>query len=158
LWLKDSVVGHQRQPACIAFFVLFLYLLEAPGVLSPELVWLGAYWAGISFCVYYVVAILILDKAHVEVERSNPRPSRNVIERVSEIFFQATLDYFPITCVPWEETAKLPPSRQYVFAVHAHGIHCTPLILFSTPGSDFDKKFPNLVGSKLTGLAATVMS
>lgn len=141
----------------IAFFSLLIYVLAVSQVITPELVWLGAYWIGGPFCIYYCIAILILDKAHVEVEQSNPRQSRNRMERASETFLQSFLDYFPMTCVPWDSHAKLPPDRQYVFAVHAHGIHCTPLALFSTPGSDFDKKFPGLVGQKLTGLAATVM-
>ena len=62
-----------------------------------------------------------------------------------------------MTCIPWSDDAQLPTTRQYVFAVHPHGIHCMPLSLFTTYGSDFDKKFPNLVGHKITGLAATVI-
>jgi len=140
----------------LTFFASIVYVLKSI-LLTEELTRIIIFWVFIPFCVYYVVAILIMDKTHVDVKQSNPHPSRYALEHASESFMKSTLDYFPLSCVPWEENAKLPPDRQYVFAVHPHGIHCTPLALLSTVGSDFDKKFPGLVGSKLTGLAATVM-
>jgi len=140
----------------VSFFLLIIHLLD--NILLPEeFMSMVMFWLAIPFCVYYMVAILILDKTHVEVKESNPHPPRFALEHASSAFLKSTLNYFPLSCVPWEETAKLPISRQYIFAVHPHGIHCFPLGLLSTVGSDFDKKFPGLVGSKLTGLAATVM-
>lgn len=114
----------------------------------------------LPFVVFYVVGTLLMDKQHLKVKDSDPIPARNFLERASRSFFSASLDYFPSTCVAWvkdKDSAKLPPSNQYVFACHPHGIHCIPLAQFSTPGSDFDLKFPGLVGHKLTGLCASVM-
>jgi hypothetical protein len=78
-------------------------------------------------------------------------------ECAAQDFLAATFDYFDWPCVPWADDATLPTDRQYIFGVHPHGIHCNALGYLTTRGSPFDKRFPGLVGSKLTGLAATVM-
>ena len=44
-----------------------------------------------------------------------------------------------------------------MFGVHPHGIHCWPLNAFALLGSPFDRRFPGLVGARLSGLAATVI-
>ncbi|KAL7468982.1 hypothetical protein ACHAXS_009248 [Conticribra weissflogii] len=85
-------------------------------------------------------------------------------KNVKEKFFDATFNYIPMKIVPWDEDpstklskATLPPNRQYIFAVHPHGIHCLPLSLFHRKGSEFDKRFPGICENKLSGLVATVM-
>lgn len=52
---------------------------------------------------------------------------------------------------------SLDPSKQFIFGVHPHGIHCIPLGQFTAQHSAFDRTFPNLYGPKLTGIAATVI-
>lgn len=135
-----------------------VYLLENSHILPPNFVWIAAQLLAIPFSIYYVVSILILNRQHLSVKDANCHPTnRNFIESASSKFLFSFQDYLQMTCVPWSSDAKLLPNKQYVIAVHPHGIHCTPLALFSTVGSSFDMRFPNLVGQKLTGLAATIM-
>lgn len=140
----------------VAVIGLCLVLVESCGI------WTGAStvlfkWVGIPFFLCYVVRILIFYKTHVTVENASPLLPRNAIERAAAKFLGSALEYFPMSCVPWARDASLPTSRQYVFGVHPHGIHCMPLGIFTTKGSEFDRVFPCLVGSKLTGLAATII-
>lgn len=114
-------------------------------------------FVGLPFSVMYFVQTLILDNAHLKVTNADPHVPRNFLEQMSASFFNACVDYCPITCVPWSDKATLPPSEQYVFAVHPHGIHCLPLTQFTVQGGDFDKIFPGLVGKCVSGLAATVI-
>lgn len=114
-------------------------------------------FVGLPFSVLYFVQTLILDTAHLKVKNADPHVPRNVLEQLSANFFNACVDYCPISCIPWSDNATLSPSQQYVFAVHPHGIHCLPLTQFTVRGGDFDKKFPGLVGKCVSGLAATVI-
>ena len=118
------------------------------------------YYIFIPFAVLYAIQILCLDKQHLSVQDAAPMPVEhvgNILQRSASKFWKAYLDYFPISVLPWCDDARLDPSRQYLFAVHPHGIHCLPLGQFSSYGSAFDMRFPGLVGYKLTGLAATIM-
>jgi hypothetical protein len=162
----------------ISFGVGVVYLLEYSKLLPSTFVSMVAQWLIIPFSIYYVVFILIFNQQHLSVKDANCCPNnRNILERASAKFMYSHQDYLQMTCVPWsssesddedgdddggddgddDDAAKLPSNKQYVIAVHPHGIHCTPLGLFSTVGSSFDVQFPGLVGCKLTGLAATVM-
>lgn len=141
----------------ILMMALILKIIETSAILPPGATFILLQWVGLPFLVYYAIGILILDEQHLQAKDSNSIQPRNALERAAARFFHSALDYFPMTCVPWVEGAILSPSRQYVFGVHPHGIHCLPLAMFSTEGSDFDIQFPNLVGYNLTGLAATVM-
>jgi hypothetical protein len=113
----------------------------------------------LPFIVTYVVLVLILDKSQYIVENSSTMPARNFIEKGALGFGKSiAMDYHPsIECIPWCEDATLDPSRQYIFGVHPHGIHCFPLFQFTTPGGIIDQQFPGLVGHALTGIAASVM-
>ena len=115
------------------------------------------WYVGLPLVVLYVVQVLILDDSPRNVELAAPIPPRSTLERWANALTLSYTQYFPITVVPWSPTAALPPSNQYVFAVHPHGIHCLALAQFSTYGSDFDQLFPGLVGHALTGLAATIL-
>eukprot|EP00562_Extubocellulus_spinifer_P033659 CAMPEP_0178685790 /NCGR_PEP_ID=MMETSP0699-20121125/3578_1 /TAXON_ID=265572 /ORGANISM="Extubocellulus spinifer, Strain CCMP396" /LENGTH=380 /DNA_ID=CAMNT_0020330581 /DNA_START=171 /DNA_END=1313 /DNA_ORIENTATION=+ len=141
----------------IVFYSAVFYLLEWSVSGYKEGSLNLASYLGIPLAVCYIVQVLLLDQDHLSVERAAPIPPSNTIERAAHKFYNAGQDYNPITCIPWSTNAKLSPSKQYVFAVHPHGIHCLPLSLFTTYGSDFDAKFPGLVGRRITGLAATVM-
>jgi hypothetical protein len=141
----------------ILMMSLILKLVEKSGILPERAISILLHMAGLPFLVYYVIGVLILDKQHLQVKDSHSIQPRNALERAAARFFHSALDYPPMTCVPWAKDASLSPSRQYVFGVHPHGIHCLPLAMFSTEGSDFDIQFPGLVGYCLTGLAATVM-
>jgi hypothetical protein len=141
----------------ILMMTLILKLIEISEILPPGATFILVQWVGLPFLIYYVIGILILDEQHLQAKDSNSILPRNALERAAKRFFSSALDYFPITCVPWAEGAALSPSRQYVFGVHPHGIHCLPLAMFTTEGSDFDIQFPNMVGYNLTGLAATIM-
>ena len=48
----------------------------------------------------------------------------------------------------------IDPNKQYIFAVHPHGIHCWPLNIFAFVTSAFYEAFP---GMQIAGVAATVM-
>lgn len=135
----------------IAFYGTILYLLQHCTAVNVFL------HLGLPLAICYVAQILLVNQDHLSVENAVPIPPQNIIEEAAERFYRAGLDYNPIRCVPWSTTATLSPSRQYVFAVHPHGIHCMPLSQFTTYGSDFDVQFPGLVGHCITGLAATVM-
>ncbi|KAL7579446.1 hypothetical protein ACA910_014108 [Epithemia clementina (nom. ined.)] len=114
-------------------------------------------FVALPFALFYVIQILILDQSHVQVRHAAPIPPKNRLEYWADSLIRSYTDYFPITVLPWSETATLPTTHQYVLAVHPHGIHCLALAEFSTYGSAFDQRFPGLVGHCLTGLAATVM-
>eukprot|EP00520_Triparma_pacifica_P007807 CAMPEP_0118640848 /NCGR_PEP_ID=MMETSP0785-20121206/4967_1 /TAXON_ID=91992 /ORGANISM="Bolidomonas pacifica, Strain CCMP 1866" /LENGTH=255 /DNA_ID=CAMNT_0006532253 /DNA_START=351 /DNA_END=1115 /DNA_ORIENTATION=+ len=80
---------------------------------------------------------------------------RNVIESLSLKFWRTHFSYFPIT-------VRLPPSglstsKQYVFGVHPHGIHCWALNVFSIPGGPLDVLTSLTSEGCLTGLAASVI-
>ena len=152
--VTGSLFGLFLVPIAMVWSVL--YLLESSGI-WPGAVSIFLTWIGLPFAVCYTVQILVLDKLHLEVKHASLIRPRNRIERASNAFFSSAIDYFPLTCIPWSDDASLSPSQQYVFGVHPHGIHCVPLIMFTTPGGPFDKRFPGLIGSSLTGLAATVM-
>ena len=114
---------------------------------------------GLPLVVVYVVQILILDDAHTQTSGSyvtGPIRPQNSVERTARKFYDSAMEYNPIRCVPWSESAKLDPKQRYVFAVHPHGIHCLPLSQLTTYGSSFDQAFPGLVGN-VTGLAAPVI-
>lgn len=116
-------------------------------------------WSGIvlPFSVAYCVQNLGLDQTHKVVKNSGLLFPRNFVEVAVHGCLGSMFHYHKVTCIPWSEDAKLDPNRQYIFCLHPHGIHPMPLIQFCTPGSELDKRFPGLVGPKLTGIAATVL-
>lgn len=140
-----------------AIVVCLLYFLEHGGILPQGAITLFFLWIAIPFCVLYTIQVLILDKLPYQTKNATLIPHRNAIEQASGTFFASAMDYFPVTVIPWSEKASLPPNRQYIFGVHPHGVHCPPLVLFTTPGAAFDVRFPGLVGGSLTGLAARIM-
>mmetsp|Transcript_11107 Transcript_11107/g.22805 ORF Transcript_11107/g.22805 Transcript_11107/m.22805 type:complete len:383 (-) Transcript_11107:7-1155(-) len=118
----------------------------------------------IIFLVSLNLIVAFTDKSHKNVHGADYRRKNNIFARAAEKFFDATFNYIPMTIVPWDEDhstksskATLPPNRQYIFAVHPHGIHCMPLSLFHRKGSEFDKRFPGICEKNLSGLVATVM-
>ena len=115
----------------------------------------------------YVGAPLALSYLlNVLAEKTSKRPNApgtfrspsSALERRSLAFWSTHFDYFPMTVTPWAPDARLDAeATQYVFGVHPHGIHCWPLNAFALLGSPFDRRFPGLVGARLSGLAATVI-
>ena len=115
----------------------------------------------------YVGAPLALSYLlNVLAEKTSKRPNApgtfrspsSALERRSLAFWSTHFDYFPMTVTPWAPDARLDAeAAQYVFGVHPHGIHCWPLNAFALLGSPFDRRFPGLVGARLSGLAATVI-
>lgn len=136
--------------------VLFLQIVERTGI-WPNATNFLVKWVCVPFFILYSFKILVLDKTHLQVEDANPATPRNWLEEMSRDFFYAGLEYFPMKCIPWSKDAELPPTKQYVIASHPHGIHCFSLMMFTSIGSDFDMKFPGLVGNSLTGIVATVI-
>ena len=113
---------------------------------------------GYTFSAIYTVQILLLDKSHLHpFPLDQCQGPRSWLEQKAYAFWMEHFSYFPMTVVANEQKVKLPADKQYIFAVHPHGIHCWPLNCLCFPSSPFDKKFPGLVGKKLTGLAATVV-
>jgi 1-acyl-sn-glycerol-3-phosphate acyltransferase len=125
------------------------------------------YGLWMPLAILYIVQILILDQTHCQQLRNSgpPRP-RYLLEHAAFAFADAMWRYFPsVDCIPCHPTNStsatttpcLDPSKQYIFGVHPHGIHCIPLGQFCTPNSAFDRTFPHLYGPKLTGVAATII-
>ena len=111
-----------------------------------------------ALALFYIVTVLIHDKSHRTVPQPHPRiETRSFFSQAAHQHMLSHFQYFPMTCSPWSSTAKLPPTRQYVFAVHPHGIHCWPLNMLCFEDGPFDQIFPNLCGQKVSGLAATVL-
>lgn len=135
------------------------------GPIMDLVLWSGAYQSIVVDYKYHWFGMLLLlnivvgftDRSHLEVEGADYRPPTGVVAKTAKLFWEATLEYMQMTVEPWDEDAKLPPTRQYIFAVHPHGIHCTPLCLFHAKGTPFDKRFPGICENKLSGLAASVV-
>ncbi|KAL9187889.1 hypothetical protein ACHAXT_006267 [Thalassiosira profunda] len=112
-------------------------------------------WVGMLLFVNIVVALT--DKSHLDVEGADYRQPAGPIGRASAAFWDTAFDYLQMSVVPWDENATLPPDRQYIFACHPHGIHCTPLGMFHRKDTAFDRRFPGICENKISGLAATVV-
>jgi hypothetical protein len=141
----------------LIFFSWILYLMEQTisRYYSIEINLL--LFIGIPTLICYIVQILILNKDHLSAKTATVIKPQNVMEYYAHKFYDSGLEYNPVRCVPWTVDAKLSPDRQYVFAVHPHGIHCMPLSQFTSYNSEFNKQFPGLVGVKITALCASVM-
>jgi 1-acyl-sn-glycerol-3-phosphate acyltransferase len=127
----------------------------------------------VPFALVYSVQIMWFDQTHCAVENSGAIPPRNFLEQAAIEFMESTWQCNEVECIPWtvsvagnsttpktsEPPATLDPSRQYIFGVHPHGIHCMPLTQcqFNNENSAFRRCFPGLSGPKLTGVAATVL-
>ena len=105
------------------------------------------------YCLY-----VVLDTTHLQVHDSGPIPARYWLEEIAWKTADSWLEYLPtFECIPWDKEAVLDPTRQYIFALHPHGIHSFALGAFQVGGSCFHRRFPGLYGPKLCGLAATVI-
>ena len=159
--ISAVVVGGLFGLALVPLALVYglLHLVEGSGMYSEDrLVYQDfLYYLGLPFTLLYLVQIWLLDSSHCSVHNAVPMPPRNGLEQAAYKFLQAMTHYFPMSVIPWTEKATLPTDRQYVFAVHPHGIHCLGLTQFHSYGTEFDQMFPGLVGHQLTGLAATVM-
>jgi hypothetical protein len=115
------------------------------------------HWIGALFLIN--IAVALFDNSHLNVHGADYRlqPSKSPIVRASNQFWEAAFDYLQMTVKPWKEDATLPSNRQYIFACHPHGIHCTPLALFHCKGTPFDQLFPGICENNLSGLAASVV-
>lgn len=114
------------------------------------------YWGSV-YGIWYISTILT-DKAPTQTFGSNVRPPTNYINWAAhQFYYWSVIDYFPIDIVPWADDAQLPPTRQYVFGVHPHGVFSWGLFMFAAKGTPFDKRFPGLCGEKLSGLVASVL-
>lgn len=111
----------------------------------------------LAFVAYYIITVLIMDNSHLQVPKASVLKMHPGMWNIAHRHLSAHFDYFPVTCVPWSDDAKLDPTRQYIFGVHPHGIHCWPLNVLAFEGGPFDKVFPGLTGKNLTGLCATVL-
>mmetsp|Transcript_21256 Transcript_21256/g.45422 ORF Transcript_21256/g.45422 Transcript_21256/m.45422 type:complete len:377 (+) Transcript_21256:42-1172(+) len=119
-------------------------------ILDNKYLWLGSLYL-------LNVLVALTDRSHLNVEGADYRSSNSAVAKAAFDFWDSAHDYLQMTIVPWDESAQLPPDRQYIFACHPHGIHCTPLALFHCKDSPFDKRFPGICENKLSGLAASVL-
>jgi len=111
-----------------------------------------------GLAVLYIVTVLMMDKStiippNVGVVRNW---EQSWIEKRSASFWNTHFDYFPMKLVV-DDDAHLDKTKQYVFAVHPHGIHCWPLNMLAFPNNPFDKQFNFISDGKMTGLVATIM-
>lgn len=124
----------------------------------PAMNGLAFYYVGVPVLIIYIVQVLIGDESHLKPLLANidRLPLTSWLEINAWQFWNTHFKYFPTTIVASDQVI-LNPEKQYIFAVHPHGIHCWPMMSFASPQSPFDVKFPGLVGKKLCGLAATVI-
>lgn len=140
-------------PLCLWFMITTVDAIIFPGlygiVRGSYLYWCSA----ISLWFFFTI---ITDKAPFKPGRV--KQPQSYIDRAAHLFYYTSvIDYFPLELVPWDTNAKLPPSRQYVFGIHPHGVFCWSLWMFAAKGSPFDRRFPGLCGERLNGLIASVL-
>jgi 1-acyl-sn-glycerol-3-phosphate acyltransferase len=162
-FLTGGLFGLLLLPVVVLyafFYVLREYIVPEAGHIHDATLY--GVW---SFVIWYLWTIAT-DDSHLRVQDTCFREPQTIFDRISYEFFLEIFDYFPMTCVPHSEKVKqqLSPSKQYVFGVHPHGIHCFPLALLASRDTPFDQLFPGLTSGSaspvphpLTGLAATVM-
>lgn len=120
-------------------------------VLDYKYVWIG-------FVLLMNIAVAITDTSHRAVEGADYRYNRRrYLDRKACKFWDSCEEYLSTAVVPWSENATLDPNRQFIFACHPHGIHCTPLGQFHSKGTAFDKRFPGICDNKLSGIAASIV-
>ena len=103
------------------------------------------------------ILVALTDRSHTNVKGADYRSRNGAVSKAAFHFWESALDYLQMTIEPWDENAILSPDKQYIFACHPHGIHCTPLALFHCKGTPFDKRFPGICENKTSGLAATIV-
>jgi len=86
----------------------------------------------------------------------NVNPPISWIEARSQSFWLSHFSYFP-TSVVAPPSLSFSRDKQYVFAVHPHGIHCWTLNCLAFPESPFDSRFGVVSEGRMTGLAASVI-
>ena len=140
---------------------LFLLMLP-PGLIIYSIIWMlnifipqlngnATFYVAVPLFILYVIQILIIDTSHLEpVPIGTFRKPTSFIQRKALAFWLTHFDYFPVT-IQTSPNLKLPADddgngKQYIFAVHPHGIHCWPLNILAFMDSPFDKMFPGLVG------------
>ncbi|GMH61491.1 hypothetical protein TrST_g9072 [Triparma strigata] len=110
-----------------------------------------------TLLILYIATVLTGKQATTPPPLGAYRKPKNSIEELSLKFWSSHFDYFPMTIIKQSgPSTKLDPSKQYIFAVHPHGIHCWALNALAFTTSPFHKNFPGFAG-KVTGLAATVI-
>jgi len=133
---------------------LGLFLYDA----AYESIVLEYKYAWIIFVLAVNIAVAFTDTSHQVVDGADYRYNRSfLLDNAASKFWCACDDYLTTTIVPWADDATLDPTRQYIFACHPHGIHCTPLSQFHCKGTPFDKRFPGICDNKLSGLAASIV-
>lgn len=132
-------------PALIAYLLIY-----AINNFIPQLNGNGFYYVALPLLILYIVQVLIIDKTHLHVPPVGLYNKPNSwLQQKAFDFWAAHLDYFPTTVEAAPSSLTLPTSKQYVFAVHPHGIHCWPLAVLTAKDGPFDRRFPGLVGGIL---------
>lgn len=106
---------------------------------------------------FYISNVLTGSESKIPPPLGAYRKPCNFIEILSLSFWTSHFSYFPMTIVKEDgKKTNLDSSKQYIFAVHPHGIHCWALNALAFTTSPFHASFPGFAG-KLTGLAASVI-
>ena len=167
LWVMHGIAAllHLILPAAAEQTVSAFMIGNVFGVgLFPALViWaafkvfpgpqLGISWTYTLVLISYLTLIWCLDMQHlkpVTVDRYRPI---TWLQEQALAFWASHLGYFPIT-LEVDDTASIDPSKQYVFGVHPHGIHCWPLNIFALRTSAWHNQFPKM---RMSGIAASVI-
>ena len=137
---------------------LFAIYLLPFGVIYFAAQALGASWF-LPYLGGIYLAVIWLDPMHTKPPSDRPQHSKfrqlNAVESASLAFWTAHFRYFPLTCEFGKGAKKaIDPNKNYVFAVHPHGIHCWPLNIFAFVTSTFYEAFP---GMRICGAAASIM-
>lgn len=139
-----GLFGLMVPPAIIVYIIIRLL-----DYLIPHLNGYASYYIGLPLLLLYIIQILILDNSHLKpLPVGVFRSSTTFLHKMTLEFWLTHFNYFPVT-IATQPTVELPPTKQYVLAVHPHGIHCWPLNVLVFIGSPFDKRFPGLVGGHL---------
>lgn len=140
-------------PIPLAYSILYL-LDDVLGWYEKSIV---ICWVLVPFLVIYFLYV-VFDTTHLQVVDSGPIPPRNWLEEIARNAAECWIDYLPsFDCIPWDDDAKLDPTKQYIFALHPHGVHCFALAALQISSSCFHRRFPGLYNAKLSGLGATVL-
>lgn len=121
----------QTLSVCVLLFT-FLHMLTVIGVLLfVYLLFTPFYWVSLLYAIYYYYDFDRCERGGFQVK----------FAREAKIwkYFRA---YFPVNLI---KTADLDPDKNYIFAVHPHGILSFGSVAnFGTEGNDFSKKFPGI--------------
>eukprot|EP00123_Amoebidium_parasiticum_P011910 comp20984_c0_seq1/m.28110 comp20984_c0_seq1/g.28110 ORF comp20984_c0_seq1/g.28110 comp20984_c0_seq1/m.28110 type:complete len:354 (-) comp20984_c0_seq1:196-1257(-) len=144
---KRELEWYEHGLQALSVFIignLFCNCLIVFGVAHYVLSHVGIEWMLLPFVVIYFVNVYT-SKAHITGEKT--------WDFWRGVYTSGLItEYFPMRVL---SSASLPPTKQYVFGFHPHGIHCLTMFELCYTKSQFHEKFPGL--QRMVGFAATII-